>query len=281
MCIAIYQPIGATLTDQELRTAWANNPDGAGFAYVDGGRIITYRTMHLAKLIRAYRRAINEHGHASHFMVHFRLATHGTTTIANVHPFAQDRHTIVVHNGILPTPTLGDGRSDTATFVEDYLPRLGATWFEDARMRHMVGEYCTGSKLIVMTTHPDATHGAYIINEDAGIWDDRGMWFSNRSHEACRVPYSWARSIEQTKPSPDDEDEDAWLMGALCPLCDEDAVDNDPITGALVCFACYSCVYCGWEHDQCVCATRILTTHTMTTSQWEMAQHTPTLWDER
>ena len=279
MCIAIYQPRNVCLSDEELRTAWSNNPDGAGFAYVSDGRIVTYRTMHLRKLMRAYRDAVANHGASSHMMVHFRLATHGTTTIDNVHPFAQDAHTMIVHNGILPTPTIADGRSDTATFVQDYLPRLGATWFDDERLHHMVSEYCAGSKLIVMTTNPDANYGAYIINERTGHWDHRGMWFSNRSHEACSVR---TRSWGGPRPTID-EDDDAWLVGALCPLCDADAVDNDPITGALVCFDCYSCVSCGWEADQCACVQtpRAPRLHTITDTQWASTHRTLTLWDER
>jgi len=266
MCLAIYQPIGARITHEEMSTAWANNPDGAGFTYVADGSLVTYRTRKLSKLIGAYDDAVAAFGDASHFMVHFRYATHGTTNLNNVHPFAQDEHTMVIHNGILPTPTLGDGRSDTATFVQDYLPRLGATWFDDPHMVHMVSEYCAGSKLVVMTTHPDAKYGAYIINEPDGVWDDRGMWFSNQTHCATR---SFTSSGWST-PSLTNLASEAL---ARCTWCGADAVDNDPITDRCVCYSCGACATCGWDVDSDCDCTLLVSLHTMTNDQWQRNEH--------
>jgi len=44
----------------------------------------------------------------------------------------------------------------------------------------MVENYLTGSKLVVLTTSPSCIASLYVINEDAGHWDN-DIWFSNRS----------------------------------------------------------------------------------------------------
>lgn len=270
MCIAMYCNVGHTLTDAQIRTSWRNNSDGGGFTYVVDGALQTFRTMVLAEFLDAYRAATNEHAHRSDFAVHFRYATHGTTNLANVHPFEIDTHTNVCHNGILSTPVHNDGRSDTATFVQDYLPALGETWFDVPELWELVSEYCVGSKLIVMTTHPNAKRGAYIVNESDGHWsDDGGIWFSNST-------YCDARSTFFGRYAPWDAWDDAPTNATLgiCEMCLSAAVVSDRITGTYVCYACGTCQECGGDVDAgpyaCACDTRHgnARTHAMTLDEW-------------
>lgn len=239
MCVLMACNVGATLTPNEIRVSWRNNPDGAGFAFVKpDGRLATFRTLELARFEDAYTRATERYSDECEFMVHFRYATHGTTDVTNVHPFAQDRHTLVAHNGILPTPVSDDGRSDTRTFVEDYLPRLGETWFDNAEMMHLVSEYCAGSKLVVTTNNPRAERRTYIVNEDAGHWSmDETIWFSNGSYCDVRpslVPFG--RWDERTGPD-------------ICELCGSRAVVEDDANGTEICHACSTCQICGGDVD--------------------------------
>lgn len=272
MCVAMYCNVGHVLSETQIRTSWQNNPDGAGFAYVDStGTLQTFRTMKLGAFVNAYRVATERNASRSDFVVHFRLATHGTTDVDNVHPFHMDGQTLVAHNGILPTPTLGDGRSDTATFVQDYLPKLGPTWFDVPEMWELVSEYCVGSKLIILTTNPDAKNGAYIVNESAGHWsDDGGIWFSNGTYCDAR-PFTLGRYALPY---------DAWTerpetVSALgrCEMCTESAVVFDRITTTDVCYACGTCQECGGDVDSetyaCTCDTRTPGVHAMTNAQWE------------
>ncbi len=271
MCVAMYCNVGHVLSETQIRTSWSNNPDGAGFAYVDSnGTPQTFRTMQLAEFLSAYRVATDRNASRSDFVVHFRLATHGKTNVDNVHPFHMDGQTLVAHNGILPTPTLGDGRSDTATFVQDYLPKLGATWFDVPEMWELVSEYCVGSKLIILTTNPDAQRGAYIVNESDGHWsDDGGIWFSNSTYCDARP----AKGMRYTLPF------DAWTetptVSALarCEMCTENAVVTDRITTTDVCYACGTCQECGGDVDSdaypCTCDTLRQSVHTLTHDQWE------------
>lgn len=269
MCIAIYCNVGHTLSETEIRTSWSNNPDGAGFAYVGmDGTLQTFRTMSLNAFVDEYQSVTGEHATRSDFVVHFRLATHGTTDVDNVHPFYQDEQTLVVHNGILSTPTLGDGRSDTATFVQDYLPKLGATWMDVPEMWELVSEYCSGSKLIVMTVNPNAECNAYIVNEADGHWsDDGGIWYSNGTYCNARASWPNLRSWDQwTETSPVD-------TLARCEMCTECAVVTDRVTGTDVCYACGTCQECGGDVDgpayACTCDTRPRSSHAMTNVEWQ------------
>lgn len=281
MCIAIYCNVGHVLSDDQIRTSWRNNSDGGGFTYVADGALQTFRTMDVSEFVDAYRLATDAHAHRSDFAVHFRYATHGTTNVANVHPFPMDAHTNVCHNGILSTPVKGDGRSDTSTFVSDYLPLLGATWFDVPELWEMVSEYCAGSKLIVMTTHPDAQRGAYIVNESDGHWsDDGGMWFSNATYCDARPPKTGRYALPW----------DAWSNAhtsptlGVCEMCMDASVVADRVTGTDVCYSCGTCQECGGDVDSdvyaCECDTgamasdvsfpewNAMRTHAMTLDQW-------------
>lgn len=241
MCVAIYCEEQHSLTEDELRRGWANNPDGGGFAYVNrSGALSTFRTMDLGNFLRAYDEA-SERNPRSPFAVHMRIATSGTVSKRNCHPFRQDEATAWIHNGILPTrPTAK--RSDTAIFVEDYLPQLGALWMDNPYLWSIVEEYCAGSKMVGLTTNPKAGERAYILNEADGYWAG-SVWYSNRSCEARTesVLGSW------TIPSESGADE-------ACLLCESiQVVAYDPQRGR-VCMDCLACQGCGEDWDNCECA---------------------------
>lgn len=253
MCLAIYCDAGATCAESDLRTAFDANPDGAGFMYVNsGGSLVLEKFLTVDPFLKALDRAWEENP-ASPFGIHFRWATHGTKGLENVHPFRVDKYTGMLHNGVLPV-VMGKGskRSDTAVFAEDYLTKLSPTWFDDPILFDMVEQYCTGSKLVVLTTHPDAQYTAYIVNEDAGHWNEAGtVWYSNRSYKkaeaACAIP-KWS------KPSTAKADKDWWedvklddLYGDVCLLCGEQDVMDE------VCFTCESCQKCESNVDKCEC----------------------------
>lgn len=241
MCIAIYCPERHALTESELRTGWKANPDGGGFAYINrSGALATYRSMELDPFLRAYEEA-SERNPQSPFAVHMRIATSGTISKRNCHPFRQDRTTAWIHNGILPTsPT--KKRSDTAVFVENYLPELGSLWMDNPYLTSIVEEYCAGSKLVGITTNPKASERAYIVNEKDGNWNG-SAWYSNRSCEARSATYvsAWARPAESGAES-------------ACPLCDSiQLVAFDPRKSE-VCMDCLSCQGCGDDWDDCQCS---------------------------
>lgn len=205
MCLAVYQQAGAEPEFSELIAAWDNNSDGGGFAhFADDGSIQVYKTMDLLAFLENYEEAWQKYGQDSPFILHFRLATHGTTDEYNVHPFAVDANTVVAHNGIINT--LGqektDKRSDTHFFVQEYLRRLPERWYEDPFISDMIERYIgTGSKLVVLTNHESAKSPGYIFNQKAGHWRD-GMWFSNYSYLGYGVRSTFNKSQATSKAKP-------------------------------------------------------------------------------
>ena len=260
MCLATLTMQGATLTSEQIRNAWNANPDGGGIAYFDAnGNVQAFRTLSLAKFERGYARLIDEGAHNSPMAIHFRLATHGDSTIANVHPFRMDEHTMVIHNGMLPIVAT-DSRSDTCIFVTETLSKLGALWFDDAHMWNLVDNYCSNgypNKLIVLTNNPNAKGRAYIVNQRSGYWNaEKTIWYSNRSHECPTSvrkygPNSWVNyGNEDWDSRSTHEETDEWER---CYMCDELGVAHLDETRTMVCYLCGTCQMCSFEVDECEC----------------------------
>lgn len=260
MCLATLTTNGATLTDDEIRNAWEANSDGAGIAYFDGdGKVRTFRALTLSEFRDGYASLVRAGFHRSPMAIHFRLATHGDRTIANVHPFRMDANTVICHNGMFPIESVGS-RSDTAIVVEDVLPKLGALWFDDEHMWDLVEAYCQNgyaNKLVVLTDNPNAKFAAYVVNESAGFWnDEKTIWFSNRSHERSRgkrTANSWVNYGNEywDSWSCDAPESDAFTE---CDLCAEIGVALLDESGTPTCFICGTCQMCWEPNDLCECA---------------------------
>jgi predicted glutamine amidotransferase len=260
MCLATLTLDGATMDETSMRNAWNANPDGGGIAYFDpSGNVRAFRTLSLAKMLRGYDRLLDDGAHAMPMAIHFRYATHGTNTIANVHPFRMDDHTLAIHNGMFPIESV-DGRSDTSIFVGDVLPRLGGTWMDDPHMFGLVEAYCQNgyaNKLVVLTSNPSAKFRAYIVNAGAGAWNDaKTIWNSNRSWEtpSKQSALSWWKRPNETwgacSAGDDDDDNDDWRE---CGMCGEIGVAYLDESGTDVCYICGSCASCQHEWDDCSC----------------------------
>lgn len=256
MCLAAWCSASRQLTRDEIETAWANNPDGAGFVYFDAaGSPVVYRTLKLRKFLAAYE----QHAARGFSMaVHFRYGTHGTNGVENVHPFRINRHDWIMHNGVLSIPTDGK-RSDTRTFAEDYLAKLPARWYQSAELSALVSDFVRGSKLIIATNDPAASSRYFVINDDAGHWEgDRAAWFSNRSHCDTRIPAGATAGGGWTTP--------AKLFGepsgVSCLLCGLGVVDDG------ICDACEACAECLRDLVDCDCGDAALRMLELTEAEW-------------
>ena len=268
MCLATLTLDGATMDERSMRNAWNANPDGGGIAYFNAnGRVQAFRTLSLEKMLRGYDRLIDAGAHRSPMAIHFRYATHGANTIANVHPFRMDEHTMVCHNGMFPIET-NDARSDTAIFVGDVLPKLGALWMDDPILFDVVQTYCDSgytNKLIVLTSNPNAQFRAYIVNERAGKWNDaQTIWNSNATWQtpAQRTQTNWF-AWDAPSASCAIGDDDGWTK---CHMCGEHGVTYLDESGTNVCHVCGSCAGCQNEWEDCTCGTP-LRLHAMTDAQ--------------
>lgn len=180
MCVIIHQPEGSHLSKERAERLWKKNPDGGGFVFLDnGGKFGGWKTMEFQEFWKLFEQTRSQFP-GRDFMLHMRIATHGTVNLDNVHPFRVDEHTMMAHNGIIhgvpddPTNQL----SDTRIFIRDVLPRLPETWLDDEYLTDMVQEWIGWSKLMFLTNNPKLEKKVYILNEEKGTNAD-GMWFSN------------------------------------------------------------------------------------------------------
>lgn len=175
MCLALLKRPGAYLPDEYLRTAWQNNPDGAGYMFADSGKLTIdkgYRSVDT--FLAAFRRTESKHRECPR-VLHFRWATHGDKIESNCHPFQVFPGIGMAHNGILPIDMPYNGaQSDTAHFVE-LLQAIGSPDMLHAASLGLLARWIESDNKLVFLDRLGTCH---IVNESSGKWVD-GCWYSN------------------------------------------------------------------------------------------------------
>lgn len=176
MCVAIYKPVGLKLDEDTLFNCFIKNPDGCGFAYTTGTELVVFKTMDYPTFLEEYEKCYEQYGETSPFIIHFRIATHGTVDIFNCHPFIVDNDHVFIHNGVISNvPSCAEKKkSDTQVFNELILQNLPADWFENTAIKYLLEDFISFSKIVVMNLKGEVL----ILNEAKGTWVD-GVWFSN------------------------------------------------------------------------------------------------------
>ena len=189
MCIIASVPAGMNIEQKKLDTMWKHNSDGGGIAWIENGKVKTFKSMKLKPFKKKFKEVQKLHGN-SDIMIHMRIATHGSVCMDNNHPFNVDTQTVFAHNGILPRsfhPPSKRDISDTRYFNETFLQYQKLTALDDNRYLSHLGDIINGgNKLVILSSNPKLHKDSYIVNEQSGEWVD-GVWFSNDSHEE----YSW------------------------------------------------------------------------------------------
>jgi hypothetical protein len=165
----------------------------------------------------------------------------------------------VLHNGVINCVIKDKKMSDTAAFVRDYLGNLPRNWQDNEFLWDMVEDYCSGSKLVVLTNDPEAEYSAYIINESSGHWAD-GVWYSNSSY-SCAKPKSFVSYNSARLSAEVFEDEDT-IKFPECMMCGEESVLDD------ICYTCESCQLCWMTEEECKCDGFNTSFHAMTAEQF-------------
>ena len=108
MCVIVYVPMDIELPDYDtVVKCMTTNPDGAGFAVGrDNGSQEIYKGYWQTDEIYDDLQIVREEDPLCTILIHFRLATHGTISIDNCHPFTCGTDSIIMHNGIIPFRTL-------------------------------------------------------------------------------------------------------------------------------------------------------------------------------
>lgn len=181
MCLLTFFPEGQMPDEEALLNGTEVNNDGHGYAIVHGRNLLIRRGLNAGEIIDSFMvdRGRLPHGPA---LFHSRMSTHGAEDIKNCHPFnvGGDPRTVLAHNGILPSkvhPGKGDRRSDTRIAAEDFIPRFGP--LRRRKVRAGLERWMSpANKMVILTVDPKFQERAYILNEEAGIWDG-GIWYSN------------------------------------------------------------------------------------------------------
>ena len=252
MCLLVVCNPNSTPSKDELTAGACKNPHGFGFAIDTGSGIISERSMSAKKSISRFLE-LREQYPNGYAMWHARYATHGVKNELNCHPFkiAGEHDTYLAHNGMLDIVIpKDDKRSDTRILAEELLPRLGGvSALDDDYVYDMIGSWARGSKIAVMTNDPSAQYKIYIINESAGSWDDKGVWWSNNSHKPTPTITTYT-----DEPSVYDivvaDGHSAYDEKFPCPNCEAmiDLWDSE-----LYCLICECCFDCSAQFLDCLC----------------------------
>ena len=182
MCIIVVQPEKKKLSRKIIETCFANNPDGAGYMFVRNNRLVVDKGFFtLDSFYQAYKLDNLVYGETSPFILHFRIATHGTRTVDNCHPHRLSNTLAFAHNGIFTCVNgirAKKSKSDTvrAGIIFKQLP---SDWFYKKGLRVLVEEFFMQS----------SSYGAFLDNKGA-IWmtskndwnKNKGIYYSNNTY---------------------------------------------------------------------------------------------------
>lgn len=181
MCMAIFKPAKVAVKEEYLRNSWIANPDGGGFAYVKGGKVVVEKGFKVLKeFLAAYDKAYSKNKN-SPFLIHFRIRSTGGREAENTHPFAF-KHGALIHNGTLQgTGASWDkGPSDTELFVRKFGDQM--TYENVTKLKTQIEDAVYGyNKIAILYPSKEAI----IINEIRGFWEE-GVWFSTQAFKSYR-----------------------------------------------------------------------------------------------
>lgn len=188
MCIAIYKPANTVIDRETLHRCYLKNRDGCGFAYfTNQGDLRIIKAMDFKSFYEDYElhSVINSD---RPFLIHFRIATHGTVDLYNCHPFQIDDSHVMIHNGIIHNIRKCPDklRSDTQMFVDDILKELPKGWSANFGITNLIEDYIGSSKVVVL----DVNDNVSIYNEQKGEWAN-GVWYSNSGYKEVIKTYHW------------------------------------------------------------------------------------------
>lgn len=197
MCIIIYKDKVATIDKETLRTAFKNNPDGAGFmAQTDQLEkpVLKKGFFNFDDFYAAYEEFANS-PKGYNIAVHFRIATHGAVNKLNCHPFVVDstpkgtiryegQHpAIFMQNGVIKSITTNknDKYSDTCNFTYKIINNL--VTLKSAKIKSIVESLEPNSKFVLMQEgRQPLLMGVFTT--------DKGVKYSNTSYKPRTYTYT-------------------------------------------------------------------------------------------
>lgn len=204
MCIIVAKKKEVELPKIEyLENSFDFNNDGAGFMYVDRGKVVIDKGyMKFKDFKHQYEKLCKKFNNFKNkaLVMHFRIGTSGTNSRENTHPYAisdnyKELHKTkvitdlgVVHNGIIhsytPTGKNKHNTNDTQEFIMKYLYPLYKNYkdfYKNDYIMEGIGDI-TGSKLTFLDTNEELYFVGDFIEED-------GVMYSNSSYEYGKSYY--------------------------------------------------------------------------------------------
>lgn len=198
MCIIAYKKEGGKFPEnKELYYCFQNNPDGAGYMYVDKGKVhIVKGLMTFEDFISSLEKTVSIFGVARSYVLHFRLSTQAGVRKDCTHPYPlsdkmSDLRKLkavcdigIAHNGIISLTSNKEKKkityNDTMTFITKYLAILinNKFYYKNRQLIKLIKKL-TNSKLAIL----DNTGHCEIIGDN---WIEAGdMLYSNDTY----LPY--------------------------------------------------------------------------------------------
>ncbi len=236
MCIIIVAPPGKVISMDDLEDAIYENSDGAGYMIRVNGKLIIERSaLRPDKVVATFDR-LQYRYRDSWKVFHARLATQGTMTDVNTHPFnVPGTPWALAHNGILD---LGDGpwsdRSDSRIFAEDHVANV--TWQMLHDTKEKTEKWLGGSKVVILSSKKERNGPCLILNERLGYWSKgNGCWYSHtlygskwyRPTKGLALPVSSAMTDAARSFGVSEDDLEAW---GYDPMLDEVTTSRRSLT---------------------------------------------------
>jgi glutamine amidotransferase len=186
MCLLIWKSKEATIPENYIRNGFENNPHGAGFAYTDGQNIHIkkgfFKIKHLLKALKDVE--------GKPAIIHMRIATTGSHSVENCHPFDCGNGWCMGHNGCIPNTNPIKDESDTRAWIREVVAPILAKnpniFKEDPTIGSFLENSLGWGRVVFMNERGER----FFLNEEQGTWI-KGVWFSNQSFYASRSDYSY------------------------------------------------------------------------------------------
>jgi len=195
MCIIIAKDKKSRLPkEEELKNSFEYNSDGAGFMYVDNGKVVIDKGyMEYDDFINHYRKLLKKYNNFKNksLVIHCRIGTSGKNNKGNTHPYPitnnerllHKKYTKqdigIVHNGIIHGYGTKKGLNDTQEYIIKFLYPLYSNYkdfYKNDDIRDCI-ERMTSSKFAILDKNDDV----YYIGD---FVEDDGLMFSNDTYKS-------------------------------------------------------------------------------------------------
>ena len=183
MCVVIVKPTGSTVDVDDLRQCWYSNPQGAGIAWAEKGKLYIEKGIMEWGVFKEFWEARDWTDVSA--IIHFRIATHGKVDEDNTHPFwVFPGQLAFAHNGMMDFEKESQTISDTQVFNRYILKQLPRNFLSNSGIRVMMEDFIgSGNKLAFIDKDGEIS----IVNEESGMWESNGCWFSNEHWKPCML----------------------------------------------------------------------------------------------